>query len=147
MASKSTTDQTIDGRQHLPRDQRGPAGQDHCPSQHLSLYGLLCPCVKSGVTYQIATKLPSLPTLYFVPPTSIHGWRREFENLVDTNHPVMKKLRFSVMHHDMKGDETYFHNSDRVQQTMAKAIRCYTDDKGQPDCYLPGKMVLATGFC
>ncbi|KAI0111478.1 hypothetical protein F4814DRAFT_460735 [Daldinia grandis] len=122
----------------------GSAKSDRCPSQYLSPYGLLCPCVKTGETYQIATELPSLPILCFVPPTSIHGWRREFENLVDSNHLIMKKLRFSIMHKDLRGDDTYFHNKDRVRRTTAKAIE--VNENGQPNCYLTGQDGLSNWF-
>jgi hypothetical protein len=58
----------------------------------------------------------------------------------------MKKLRFSIMHNDLRGDETYFYNSDRVQQTMAKATRYYIDKNDQPGCYLTEQDGLSNWF-
>ncbi|KAI8622933.1 hypothetical protein F5Y19DRAFT_30004 [Xylariaceae sp. FL1651] len=81
----------VDGREHLPSDQESTSNLD-CPSQHNSPYGLLCSCVKSGETYLVVTKLPSLPTICFAPPSSIHGWRREFEKLIDRKNPIMTQI-------------------------------------------------------
>lgn len=129
---------TIDGRRHLPEDQENMPDAI-CPSQHLLPSGLLCPCVKSGDTYSIATKLPSLPTICFAPPTAIHGWRREFEIFIDVDHPIMKELKLSILHNDFKGDETYYHSDSRIQETMAKATRCSLNQRWQPHCYLKGR--------
>ncbi|KAI1370749.1 hypothetical protein F4677DRAFT_342836 [Hypoxylon crocopeplum] len=136
---------TIDDRTHLPRHQQQTTGLV-CPSQHNSPYGLLCSCVQSGETYRVATKLPSLPTICFAPLSSIHGWRREFEKLVDLTDPIMKNLKLSIMHTDFRGDETYYHSSDRVRATMGKAIKCYVDKRGQPSCYLNGREGLSNWF-
>ncbi|KAI6080124.1 hypothetical protein F4821DRAFT_84523 [Hypoxylon rubiginosum] len=135
----------VNGRKHLSRSQRRTVGLV-CPSQRNSPYGLLCSCVKSGETYLVATELPSLPTICFAPPSSIHGWRREFEKLVDLTDPIMKKLKLSIMHTDFKGDETYYHSSDRVQATMGKAVKCHVDKRGQPNCYLNGREGLSNWF-
>ncbi|KAI1439424.1 hypothetical protein F5Y02DRAFT_412234 [Annulohypoxylon stygium] len=134
----------VDGRTHLPQHQQKETDLT-CPSQHNSPYGVLCPCVQSGETYLVATALPSLPTICFAPPSSIHGWRREFEKLVDLNDPIMRHLKFSIMHNDFSG-EAYYHGKDRVKMTTAKACRCYVDKRGQPNCYLSGQEGLSDWF-
>ncbi|KAI1839784.1 hypothetical protein JX266_014003 [Neoarthrinium moseri] len=113
-------DLTADGQEHLPEDQ--PATVTVCPSQHLSPYGLLCPCIKSGESYLIATRLPSLPILCFAPPTSLHGCKAEFQKLIDTERGPLQSLRLSVMHASFRHNQDHFHGPDRVAQTMARGL-------------------------
>ncbi|OTA62315.1 hypothetical protein K449DRAFT_382319 [Hypoxylon sp. EC38] len=128
---------TTDGRIHLPQFQQ-PATAVACPSQQRSPYGVLCPCVKSGDTYMIGTKLPSLPTICFARPGSLHSWRREYEKLIDFNVPIMKRLRFSIMHNDFKEDRKYYHDKNRVRKTMASLAKVDVDKHGEPKCSLVG---------
>ncbi|KAI0815405.1 hypothetical protein GGR55DRAFT_345359 [Xylaria sp. FL0064] len=51
-----------EGRQHLPRKQT--KSHKRCPSQSELPYPTECTCIRSGDTYKIATRMPSLPTLY-----------------------------------------------------------------------------------
>ncbi|KAI2625624.1 hypothetical protein GGR54DRAFT_654017 [Hypoxylon sp. NC1633] len=97
-------------------------------------------------TYLIATVLPSLPIICFASPSSLDGWRREFEKLVDLNNPIMKNLKLSIVHSDFKEDETYYHSSERVRATIAKAVNCHINNREQPDCYLTGREGLINWF-
>jgi hypothetical protein len=130
------------GRSHLSADQEGLVGTASCPSQDRSPYGVLCPCVKAGESYQIACRMPSLPTLCFAPAHAIPGWKREFEKLVDRNHEQMQDLRFSVAHQSFKGDPHYYHNAARVLETKARGYIC-PDDRGEPYYYLQGRAGLS----
>ncbi|OTA94931.1 hypothetical protein M434DRAFT_381987 [Hypoxylon sp. CO27-5] len=134
-----------DGRTHLPK--HGQTATDLiCPSQHKSPYGLLCPCVKFGETYAVAEKLPSLPTICFVRPGSIQGWRREYEKLIDPCNPIMKNLKFSIIHNDFKEDDRYYHGEDSVRATMAEATKFYVDKLGKPNYHLSGRKGLSDWF-
>ncbi|KAI1839675.1 hypothetical protein JX266_014113 [Neoarthrinium moseri] len=135
-------DLTADGQEHLPEDQ--PATVTVCPSQHLSPYGLLCPCVKSGESYLIATRLPFLPILCFAPPTSLHGCKAEFQKLIDTERGPLQSLRLSVMHASFRHNQDHFHGPDRVAQTMA----CVRDHKTEDATHhhLTGSCGLSNWF-
>ena len=80
-----------------------------------------------------------MPTICFAPPTAIYGWRREFENLIDHKHPVIKKLQVSILHSDLKGNETYYHSNYRVRETIAKPTKLYINKNGQPGCLFRGR--------
>ncbi|KAI1839573.1 hypothetical protein JX266_014216 [Neoarthrinium moseri] len=135
-------DLTANGQEHLPEDQ--PATVTVCPSQHLCPYSLLCLCVKSGESYLIATRLPSLPILCFAPPTSLHGCKAEFQKLIDTECGPLQSLRLSVMHASLRHDQDHFHGPDRVAQTMA----CVRDHKTEDATHhhLTGSCGLSNWF-
>lgn len=116
------TGEPVGGCTHLPelQDQSNDA---ICPSQHLLHSGLLCACVKEGPCYQVATALPLLPTLCVAPPSALHGWKGEFNKLIDAKHPAMRQLKLSIFHQDHRHDSEHFHDEDRVKETMARAVR------------------------
>ncbi|CAJ2505024.1 Uu.00g124180.m01.CDS01 [Anthostomella pinea] len=61
-------------REHLGK---GRQGKDvACPSQRPR--GILCPCVVSGPSHQIAMTLPSLPSIVVCPPDLLPNWVSEF---------------------------------------------------------------------
>ncbi|RYP12544.1 hypothetical protein DL765_007246 [Monosporascus sp. GIB2] len=97
-------DSTImEGRWHLGEVQTEE--NKRCPSQERSPYPTVCTCVKSGNSYKIARRMPTLPTVCVVPPTSIKGWMAEYAKVIDTAHPVAGRLKLSVWHEDFEKDE------------------------------------------
>ncbi|KAI0839939.1 hypothetical protein F5Y06DRAFT_303044 [Hypoxylon sp. FL0890] len=138
------TGKTTDGRMHLPQQQQET--DLTCPSQHNSPYGLLCPCVKSGDTFAVGKKVPSLPTICFVRPGSIHGWRREYEKLIDFKSPIMMPLKFSITHNNFREDKRYYHSSNRIKMTTASPTKVELDKHRVPSCSLKGRRGLSNWF-
>ncbi|KAI1159449.1 hypothetical protein F5B18DRAFT_588973 [Nemania serpens] len=83
-----------EGRRYLPRQQT--ECHDRCPSQSGSPYPTECTCVRSGDTYKIATRVPSLPTICVVPPTVIRFWAAEFGKVLDATHPIYSKSPYAL---------------------------------------------------
>ncbi|KAI0804242.1 hypothetical protein GGR55DRAFT_691101 [Xylaria sp. FL0064] len=115
-----------EGRQHLPRKQT--EYHERCPSQSESPYPTECTCVRSGDTYKIATRMPSLPTVCVVPPTAMRFWAAEFGKILDITHAVAAPLRLSVRHNDYTKDQQLYHGPDRVRLTAGRAVRQLNPD-------------------
>ncbi|KAI1181380.1 hypothetical protein F5B17DRAFT_445021 [Nemania serpens] len=109
-----------EGRRHLPREQ---AEGDRCPSQQTSPYPTECTCVRSGDPYEIARRMPSLPTICIIPPTAIRIWADEFSKALDKTHIIAKQLTLSIWHNDYVKGQQLYHGRDRVQSTAGAAVR------------------------
>ncbi|KAI3328242.1 hypothetical protein F4824DRAFT_500966 [Ustulina deusta] len=129
-----------DGRRHLPQEQT--KDHDHCPSQLESPYPTECTCVQSGDTYEIATGMPSLPTICVVPPTAMRFWAAEFRKVLDATHPIAGLLRLSVWHNDYSKDQQLYHGKDRVKLTAGTAVRQF-NSKGEELCLVAGRPGLS----
>ncbi|KAI3322842.1 hypothetical protein HD806DRAFT_116419 [Xylariaceae sp. AK1471] len=115
-----------EGRRHLPREQT--EFHERCPSQSKSPYPTECTCVRSGDTYKIATRMPSLPTICVVPPTAMRFWAAEFCKILDITHAVAAPLKLSIRHNDYTKDQQLYHGPDRVQLTAGRAVRQLNPD-------------------
>ncbi|KAI0812982.1 hypothetical protein GGR55DRAFT_687866 [Xylaria sp. FL0064] len=104
-----------EGRQYLPRKQT--ESHERCPSQSGSPYPTECICIKSGDTYKIATRMPSLPTICVVPPTAMRFWAAEFCKILDMTHAAAAPLKLSL-----------YHGPDRVQLTAGAAVQQLNPD-------------------
>ncbi|RYP29508.1 hypothetical protein DL767_006698 [Monosporascus sp. MG133] len=130
--SRFWKDGTItEGRRHLPETQTKE--DKRCPSQKRSPYPTVCTCVKSGDSYKIATRMPTLPTVCVVPPTAMKGWVAEYGKVVDTAHPVAGRLKLSVWHEDYKKDERLYHGEDQVRETAGTAMQRQNADGGEKE--------------
>ncbi|KAI1742922.1 hypothetical protein F4680DRAFT_445389 [Xylaria scruposa] len=71
------------GRADQPRPhlRRGQSGQ--CPSQRSRRPGVICPCVASGLSYQLVDCMDDFPSLFCVPPILIPQWCEEAEKWID----------------------------------------------------------------
>ncbi|RYC62831.1 hypothetical protein CHU98_g3375 [Xylaria longipes] len=116
-----------EGRRHLPQKQT--EYHDRCPSQSDSPYPTECTCIRSGDTYKIATRMPSLPTICVVPPTAMRFWAAEFCKILDMAHTVATHLRLSVRHNDYIKDQQLYHGQDRVQLTAGAVVQQLDDGK------------------
>ncbi|KAJ3552651.1 hypothetical protein NPX13_g11064 [Xylaria arbuscula] len=132
-----------EGRQHLPRKQT--ESHERCPSQSESPYPTECTCIKSGDTYKIATRMPSLPTICVVPPTAMRFWAAEFCKILDMTHKVATHLRLSMRHNDYTKDQQLYHGQDRVQLTAGAAVRQLDDDDddGEGQLLVGGRPTLS----
>lgn len=130
-----------EGRQHLPRKQK--KSHERCPSQSESPYPTECTCIKSGDTYKIVTRMPSLPTICVVPPTAMRFWAAEFCKILDMTHKVATHLRLSVRHNDYTKDQQPYHGQDRVQLTAGAAVRQLDDDDGEGQLLVGGRPTLS----
>ncbi|RYO91427.1 hypothetical protein DL766_009851 [Monosporascus sp. MC13-8B] len=117
-----------EGRRHLAEAQTEE--DKRCPSQERSPYPTVCACVKSGDSYKIARRMPTLPTVCVVPPTAMKGWVAEYGKVIDTAHPVAGRLKLSVSHEDFKKDEQLYHGDDRVRETAGTAMQRQNADGG-----------------
>ncbi|KAJ3564803.1 hypothetical protein NPX13_g7721 [Xylaria arbuscula] len=107
------------------------------------LYPTECTCIKSGDTYKIATRMPSLPTICVVPPTAMRFWAAKFCKILDITHKVATHLRLSVRHNDYTKDQQLYHEQDHVQLTAEAAVRQLDDDDGEGQLLVGGRPTLS----
>ncbi|TRX89032.1 hypothetical protein FHL15_010051 [Xylaria flabelliformis] len=70
-------------RNSQPRSHLGVSQSGQCPSQRTRRPGIICPCVTSGLSYQLVNCIEDFPSLFCVPPILISQWCNEAEKWID----------------------------------------------------------------
>ncbi|KAI0553222.1 hypothetical protein F4679DRAFT_580892 [Xylaria curta] len=70
-------------RANQPRAHLEPGQSGQCPSQRSRHPGIICPCVTSGLSYQLVNCIDDFPSLFCVPPILIPQWCDEAEKWID----------------------------------------------------------------
>ncbi|KAI0192005.1 hypothetical protein EV127DRAFT_479988 [Xylaria flabelliformis] len=70
-------------RANRPRSHLAVGQSGQCPSQRAQRPGIICPCVTSGLSYQLVNCIEDFPSLFCVPPILITQWCNEAEKWID----------------------------------------------------------------